>query len=318
MDNINREDGDKSKEREPEPVYELYDTDTYKFVTSGRKIPVYRENMFIQEVSIDEVSDFSLATFLMSNRVGMWLPKGTFQDSMEIGWNVVPIKVKRIKRDGKREVAVEAIFVDHDAGDKLTPDLKNWRLSICTLMASHPGRSPALTIRNLIKSTYPNAKHLSDLTSAGLDKDGTSRARTTETQTTERIYTFPIPIPMPITAECVTMGGPEIKESVRAAGERWHACLGHIGPDIIQNTAKAYPQYKIPKQYRTDNKLQSEKCECCEKCKAKITRSVKSSNVRAVKYLERVHMDVCGPLQMKTTEGYVYFTVFYDEFTRYR
>ncbi len=29
-------------------------------------------------------------------------------------------------------------------------------------------------------------------------------------------------------------------------------------------------------------------------------------------------MDVCGLLQMKTTEGYIYFTVFYDKHTRFR
>ncbi len=54
---------------------------------------------------------------------------------------------------------------------------------------------------------------------------------------------------------------------------------------------------------------------CCAKCKSKITRSIPSSMHKATRYLERVHMDTCGPLQMKTCNGNIYFTVFVDEYT---
>jgi hypothetical protein len=42
-----------------------------------------------------------------------------------------------------------------------------------------------------------------------------------------------------------------------------------------------------------------------------------SKSKKQTRYLEQVHMDVCGPLQMKTYEGCQYFTVFIDEYTKY-
>jgi len=69
----------------------------------------------------------------------------------------------------------------------------------------------------------------------------------------------------------------------------------------------------------TNDKNQSTICACCAKCKATLKRKIKSSkSARATRYLERVHMDVCGPLQMKTYDGCQYFTVFLDEYTKYR
>ena len=185
-------------------------------------------------------------------------------------------------------------------------------------MMSYEGRNAEITVRNLLKSTYPEATTLSDLVRVSQSPDQGPSTCDATSQTTDRIYTFPIPIPMPITTECVTMGEPEVKESLKALGERWHARLGHTNDDSIKMTAKAYTHYCIPYKYHTDAKLQPEKCVCCQKCKASLKRKIPRSGTRACKYLERVHMDVCGPLQMKTTEGYTYFTVFYDEYTRYR
>lgn len=64
---------------------------------------------------------------------------------------------------------------------------------------------------------------------------------------------------------------------------------------------------------------QPAECQCCSRCKASIKRKVKPSKTnKATKYLERVHMDVCGPLQMNTYDGCKYFTVFVDKYTDYR
>jgi hypothetical protein len=82
---------------EPELVYALFEDETFRQTTKTKKIEVYREDKFTQELEISELHDFSLATFLMTNRVGVWIPKGNFEDSMEVEWKVVPIKVKRIK-----------------------------------------------------------------------------------------------------------------------------------------------------------------------------------------------------------------------------
>ncbi len=64
---------------------------------------------------------------------------------------------------------------------------------------------------------------------------------------------------------------------------------------------------------------QSAVCECCARCKATIKRKIKPcKTAKATKYLGCVHMDVCGPLQMKMYDGCLYFTVFVDEYTKYK
>jgi hypothetical protein len=116
-------------------------------------------------------------------------------------------------------------------------------------MVSYAGRNAEITLCNLIASTYPNAKTLADLVTVTRSHDGNKGYMHAQTQTTDRIFTFPIPMPTPITAECVSMGEPEIKESQTTSGELWHARLGHISDDLIKLTSKAYPEYKIPQKY---------------------------------------------------------------------
>jgi hypothetical protein len=303
------------QDRNTDEQYSLFNDDTYTQSTKHKNITIYREDVYAKDIDIDDINDFSLATFLMNNRVGMWIEKGNFADSMEVEWKVVPIKVKRLTRGDSKVVAVEAIFVDYRCKQPLTPDLRNWRLNICTLMMSYEGRNKEIMIREMIKKSYPEAITLSDLINI-VNHDNVSSEATT--QTSGRICTFPIPIPTSIRTESVTMGEAEVKESLKAISERWHARLGHASDDMIRNTAKAYQQFKIPHRYRTDPKIQPEKCVCCQKCKASLKHKIKRSSIRACKYLVRVHMDVCGPLQMKTSEGQIYFTIFYDEYTRYR
>ena len=137
-------------------------------------------------------------------------------------------------------------------------------------------------------------------------------------QTKDRIYTFPIPMPTTLTSESVSWGEPEIKTAVMSPGELWHARLGHPNDMCMKDTSDKYPMFNIPKKQLTNINKQSETCECCARCKATVKRKVKSSYHRATRYLERVHMDVCGPLQMKTYDGCQYFTVFIDEYTGYR
>ena len=261
-----------------EPMYGLYDTENY--VKKTRKnIRVYQENVYIHDIEIDEAHDFTLATFLMNNRIGLWLPDYTFPDSEGIAWKVTPFKVKKVTRDGQKRVAVEALFIDYMENTReMTPDLKNWNKSICTLMASWEGAASEVTLRNLIKSNFEGAKTLSDLVAISKEelRDG-KRLHDVNTQTTERIYTFPMPIPAPIDMKSVTMGEPELKAAVKAKGELWHARLGHVNEETLQFTREAYPEYGIPRKFLTDSTVQAGKCECCEKCKATIKRKIKCS-----------------------------------------
>jgi hypothetical protein len=227
--------------------------------------------------------------------------------------------VKFLRQKGKLRTAVEANFTGYELlGEKqsLTPDLKNWDSDVLTLYASWNGKHPQLTLRNLVKQNFPQAVLLADLVPVDRVYEARNKADRS-CQTSDRIYTFPVPIPSPLAAESVRWGEPEIKAVT--PGELWHARLGHTGDPNMRATSETYPWFNIPKKHVTDNKRQPAVCECCAKCKATLKRKIKPSNTeKAKKYLERVHMDVCGPLQMKTYDGCQYFTVFVDEYTKYR
>ena len=167
---------------------------------------------------------------------------------------------------------------------------------------------------------YPDKSSLGDLVYTETPNEVFDRGKRDQCcQTTERIYTFPTPLPAPLARESVSWGEPEIKNENMSKGELWHARLGHVSEGIMKLTSDTYPFFEIPKKHVTDEKVQPARCECCARCKATLKRKVKSSTTqKATKYLERVHMDVCGPMQMQTYDGCKYFTVFVDEYTKYR
>ena len=205
-----------------------------------------------------------------------------------------------------------------DGKEELTPDLLNWNNDVLTLYASWAGNNAKITLRNLVKENYPEATLLSDLV-LGREKGLKSETSSVGCQTTGRIYTFPVPLPSPLAQDSVTWGEPDIKNAEMTPGELWHARLGHTSDNIMRMTGEAYPMYKIPRKHVSDENKQSAVCECCARCKATMKRKIKpSKTAKATKYLERVHMDVCGPLQMKTYDGCQYFTVFVDEYTKYK
>ncbi len=231
--------------------------------------------------------------------------------------------MKHLRQGGKLRVAVEARFTSYElTGTKpsLTPDLKNWKNDVMTLYASWQGRKPQITLRNLVAKNYPHAVYLMDIVRIETPSDAQNLEKIDQiSQTTERIFTFPTPLPSALARESVTWGEPEIKTSIMSAGELWHARLGHTSDDIMRHTSQMYPMFNIPQKHVTNTKTQSAKCECCAKCKATLRRKHKPSTmIKASRYLELVHMDVCGPLQMNTYEGCRYFTVFVDEFTKYK
>lgn len=207
-----------------------------------------------------------------------------------------------------------------EEGKEMPPENKNWNSDICTIYASW-GNHYEGTLRSLLKQNFPDAHTLSDIATEKKGPEVTQRAHQHDKsiQTTERIYTFPTPMPSPLAKESVRWGEEEIKPAATGTGELWHARLGHTNDSNLKATSETYPMFNIPKKHVTNEKLQSTICECCAKCKATLKRKIKSSkSARATRYLERVHMDVCGPLQMKTYDGCQYFTVFLDEYTKYR
>ena len=64
----------------------------------------------------------------------------------------------------------------------------------------------------------------------------------------------------------------------------------------------------------------SAKCPCCLENKGRVRRKIKSRNRRkkATRFLQRVHVDESGQLQVMSYGGARYYTVFVDEFTGYK
>ena len=191
-----------------------------------------------------------------------------------------------------------------------------------------PEKDSSLALRKLLEENYPQAKTLADLDIIGGHKPTLHKKQNVDqeekelrecgAQTIERIYTFPVELPTALTSDSVSWGEPIIKNANMSLGELWHARLGHASDKVMTATSEAYPQVQIPKKHVTNKIQQPALCECCAKCKANIKRKIPKSNHKVSRYLERVHMDVCGPLQMKTYDGCQYFTVFVDEYTKYK
>ena len=89
----------------------------------------------------------------------------------------------------------------------------------------------------------------------------------------------------------------------------WHYRLGHVNKSRIDRLIKEYI-------------LEIDDCESlptCEFCLlGKMTKSpFKRKDERTNNFLDLIHTDVCGPMNISTKEGYYYFIIFSDDLSRY-
>ena len=89
----------------------------------------------------------------------------------------------------------------------------------------------------------------------------------------------------------------------------WHLRLGHINLNRINRlvTGGVLPDLVV------------EPISVCESClEGKMTkRSFSAKGNRAPGLLDLIHSDVCGPMNIKAREGYLYFVTFIDDYSRY-
>lgn len=90
--------------------------------------------------------------------------------------------------------------------------------------------------------------------------------------------------------------------------EVWHRRLGHLNPQILQllSSSKAI----------SINKLTKKTCEACQLGKSS-RLSFSPSVFVASRPLERIHCDLWGPSPVKSVQGFQYYAVFIDNFSRY-
>ncbi len=93
--------------------------------------------------------------------------------------------------------------------------------------------------------------------------------------------------------------------------QEWHRVLGHMNKEDIERLEKVTNGMNI---------IKSGSCEkICDVCiENKITKQPKSKdipNIKATHPLERVHSDVCGPINPSSREGFKYIINFVDEYS---
>ncbi|PKU81867.1 Retrovirus-related Pol polyprotein from transposon TNT 1-94 [Dendrobium catenatum] len=94
----------------------------------------------------------------------------------------------------------------------------------------------------------------------------------------------------------------------RSADTTWHCRLGHPHNQVLQWISNKNPALKIP--------LNSFSCNSCMSCKGhklSFERSISSTKAP----LELVHSDVWGPSPVPSHQGFRYYIIFVDDFSRF-
>ncbi|KAK9108126.1 hypothetical protein Syun_024137 [Stephania yunnanensis] len=88
----------------------------------------------------------------------------------------------------------------------------------------------------------------------------------------------------------------------------WHARLGHIGQQRMNRLAKE----------GLLGHLENVNLPMCENCLAgKMARKPFGKGIRAEFPLQLIHSDICGPMNVRSRHGGVYFITFIDDYTRF-
>lgn len=93
-----------------------------------------------------------------------------------------------------------------------------------------------------------------------------------------------------------------------ASDQIWHRRLGHANPQVMQ--------YLSSIKAITINKSSQSMCEACrlgKSCKLSFSDSV----FQASRPLERIHCDVWGPAPVVLVQGFRYYVVFIDKYSRF-
>ena len=99
----------------------------------------------------------------------------------------------------------------------------------------------------------------------------------------------------------------DLKKSCNFVMNIWHDRLGHPGKDITDLMKREFPSLKFGS---CDN------CDTCFRTKLKQLSYPLSVN-RASKPLEIIHTDVCGPIESVSFDGFKYFVIFVDDYSKF-
>nr|GEY78743.1 hypothetical protein [Tanacetum cinerariifolium] len=93
----------------------------------------------------------------------------------------------------------------------------------------------------------------------------------------------------------------------------WHRCLSHMNFDTINLLSKNYIMIGLPKLYFVKDYL----CSSCELGKAKQKSFQTKTTLSLKRWLQLLHMDLCGPIRVESINGKKYILVIVDDYSRY-
>ena len=118
------------------------------------------------------------------------------------------------------------------------------------------------------------------------------------------------------------LASPKVPDTVDPAEEfafhimtLWHRRYGHLNFADIKRLSRDSLVLGLPKlHHQKDDKCF---CETCALSKSTYTNPPAFATNHATELLERIHMDLCGPIQVPSADGFKYFITFTDEYSRY-
>ncbi|MFS7942761.1 putative RNA-directed DNA polymerase [Helianthus anomalus] len=97
---------------------------------------------------------------------------------------------------------------------------------------------------------------------------------------------------------------------LRAPFNKWHSLLGHVAFDTITTLNK------LGHVFLTSLLPKPGLCNSCELSKAKHLPFVEN-NKHAQQVLDLIHCDLWGPAPIASTDGYLYYVIFVDDYSRF-
>ncbi|GJS20856.1 retrovirus-related pol polyprotein from transposon TNT 1-94 [Tanacetum coccineum] len=93
----------------------------------------------------------------------------------------------------------------------------------------------------------------------------------------------------------------------------WHRHLSHINFDTINLLSKYDIVTDLPKLKSVKDHL----CSSCELGKAKRKSFHTNTTLSSKRWLQLLHMDLCGPMRVESINGKKYVLVIVDDYSRY-
>lgn len=87
----------------------------------------------------------------------------------------------------------------------------------------------------------------------------------------------------------------------------WHYRLGHPSTSVLSNICQKFPYVKINKKFV---------CDSCHQAKQS-KLSFSDSTTLTAKPFELVHMDIWGPINVSSFQGFQYFLTIVDDYSRH-